>query len=271
MDGVEPRLVRLRRRRLGQRLAGEGRRDAADDLEQAGPARVDDAGLAEHVELLGRAGESLLAAGDEPLQQFRRLERRVPRVLRLLRQLPDDGQHRPLDGAAHSAVGGVARAPEGAPDRVRVEQAGLAERLGGSTQDLGEDDARVAARAHQRGPGQLLASAGRSAAADESSASMIARGQRHVRARVPVRDRVDVEVVDPPPVRLERRQRGTPELADAFELRPHRAPPDVLIRHGGTRGSPMTPSLFAAPSNALGLPPSEARSAVTRTDPSGDE
>ena len=202
-------------------------------------ARVDDAGLAEHVELLGRAGERLLAAGDEPLQQLRRLELRVPRVLRLLRQLPDDGQHRPLDGAAHGAVGGVARAPEGAPDRVRVEQPGLAERLGGAAQDLGEDDARVAARAHQRGPGQLLRqrrTVGRRGRVERLHDR--ARGQRHVRARVPVRDRVDVEVVDPPPVRLERRQRGTPELADAFELRHAHA---LLGRPDQAWGNPWFP------------------------------
>ena len=41
------------------------RRDAAHDLEQAGSAGVDDAGLPEHVELIGRPRERLLPVRDE--------------------------------------------------------------------------------------------------------------------------------------------------------------------------------------------------------------
>ena len=58
-----------------------------------------------------------------------------------LGELPDHRQHRPLHRAAHGAIGGVARGPEGAADRGGVEQPGLAERLGGAAQDLGEDHA----------------------------------------------------------------------------------------------------------------------------------
>jgi hypothetical protein len=73
------------------------------------------------------------------LQEGRRLQIGVARVLCLLGELPDHGQHRPFDRAPHRSVGGIARRAKGAADRRGVEQAGLAERLGGPAQDLGED------------------------------------------------------------------------------------------------------------------------------------
>ena len=156
VDRVEARLVGLLDGGVRDRLAGNRRSDAAHDLEQAGSAGVDDTGLAEDGELVGRPRQRLLTALDEPLQQRGRLERGVARVLGLLGQLADHGQHRPLDRPPHGAVRSVARAPEGAADRRRVEQPGLAERLGRTAQDLGEDHARVAARAHQRRASELL-------------------------------------------------------------------------------------------------------------------
>jgi len=84
-----------------------------------------------------------------------------------------------------------------------------AEHLRGTPDDLREDDAGVAARAHQRcachgvrerrpiGRGRLVE------ILDDRPSS-----ERQVRPRVAVRDRVDVEVVDPLPVSLERPERG---------------------------------------------------------------
>ena len=212
--------MRLLGRRVGNRLAGQGRRDAADDLEQARSAGVDDSGLAQDGELVRGAGERILAALDQLLHQRRRLERGVARVLGLLGQLPDHRQHRPLDRTPDRAVGGVAGGAERTPDRRRVEQPGLAERLGRAAQDLGEDDAGVAAGAHQRGARQLLRE--RRAVGGSRGVEHLhdrARGQRQVRAGVAVRDGIDVEVVDPAAVRLERRERGLAELLGPLELR----------------------------------------------------
>ncbi len=53
------------RRGLGQLLAADVRGDAADDLEQAGSAGVDDARLLEDVQLLGRPREGDLPGGEQ--------------------------------------------------------------------------------------------------------------------------------------------------------------------------------------------------------------
>ena len=81
VDGVEARRVGVLRRRVRNRLAGEGGGDAADDLEQPGPARVDDSGLPQDLELVGRARERVLTALDQLLQERRGLERRVAWIL----------------------------------------------------------------------------------------------------------------------------------------------------------------------------------------------
>ena len=220
VDCVEACLVSLFDRRVRDRFPGQRRRDAADDLEQAGSAGVDDARLAQHVELVGRTGERVLAALDQLLQQRRGLERSVARVLGLLGELPDHGEHRPLDRAPHSPVGGVAGGAERPSDRRCVEEPGLAERLGGAAQDLGEDDAGVAARAHQRRPRQLLRECGPVVGGGGlEHLHDRARGQRQVRAGVAVGDGIDVEVVDPAAVRLERCERGLAELLGPLELR----------------------------------------------------
>ena len=159
------------------------------------------------------------------------LEAGVARVLGLLGELADHRQHRPLHRPAHGAVGGVARGAEGAADRGRVEQSRLAERLGGAAEDLGEDDAGVAAGAHQRRARQLLGE--RRAVGGGRRLEHVhdrARRQRQVRAGVAVGNGIDVEVVDPAPVRLEALERRPPELAGPLEFR-HADPPHVLDVH----------------------------------------
>ena len=183
-----PGLVRVLGGRIGERLAGQRRGDAANDLQQARAAGVDDPGLLEDGELVGRSRQRVLAALDQLLQQRRGLEIRVAGVLGLLGELTDHRQHRPLHRTPHGAVGGVARGAEGAADRGRVEQPGLAQGLGGAAQDLGEDDARVAAGAHQRRPRELLREHG--AVGGRRGLEHVhdrARGLRQVRAGVAVR------------------------------------------------------------------------------------
>ena len=182
-------------------------RDAADDLEQAGAARVDDAGLLQHGELLGRPGERVLAARDERLAgSSAGVERRVRAVLGLLGQLADHGQHRPLDRPPHGAVGGVARAAERAARPVArrprpARRAPRRRRARSARRSRPSCRARPSAR---RASAPSRALRGRPPV-DASSASTIARaGQRQVRAGVAVGHGIDVEVVDPAPVRLER-------------------------------------------------------------------
>ena len=57
---------------LGQlgAVAAQAGDDAGEDQHQAVAAGVDDAGLAQHLELLGRALDRPLAVGDRPLQHL---------------------------------------------------------------------------------------------------------------------------------------------------------------------------------------------------------
>ena len=100
--------------------------------------------------MLRRAGERVLAAPHESAQQVG--DGQVGSCLRLglLGQLADHRQHRPLDRLAHGAVGRVARRAERPRERERVDHGRVAHDLGEAADDLGEDHARVAARAHQR-------------------------------------------------------------------------------------------------------------------------
>ena len=214
-----PGLVRVLGGRVRERLAGQRRRDAAHDLEQACAAGVDDPGLLEDSELVRRPCQRVLAALDQLLQQRRGLELRVAGVLGLLGELADHRQHRSLHRTPYRAVGGVAGGAEGAADRRGVEQPGLAERLGGAAQDLGEDHARIAAGAHQRRPRELLREHG--AVGSGRGLEHVhdrARRLRQVRAGVAVRHRIDVQVVDAAAVRLERLKRRPSELAGALQF-----------------------------------------------------
>ena len=132
----------------------------------------------------------------------------VAAPLGLFGELPDRGQHRPFDGDANGAVGGVARSAQ----RLR-KIVGGAERLGGAPDDLREDHAGVPPSAHQGSAGHLARKLG---------AIVVSRPfervddrphrEREVGARVPVRHRIDVQVVDPAPVGLDRRQSAAGEL-----------------------------------------------------------
>ena len=95
----------------------------------------------------------------------------------------------------------------------------LAEHLDEAADDLGEDDAGVPASAHQRRArdvlGDRLAVLGRGGL---ESLDDRPQGEHEVRAGVAVGDGVDVQVVDPPAVRLEILQRATREVPDDLEL-----------------------------------------------------
>ena len=111
--------------------------------------------------------------------------------LGLLGQGAAHGEDRPLDGLAHRGVRRIGASPERSRDRAVL---GVA--LDGAAHDLRQDHARVATRTEQRGMRDVVL-AGLERLADG------AHGQEHVRPRVAVRDRVDVEVVEACAVALE--------------------------------------------------------------------
>ena len=203
-------------------------------------AGVDDAGLAQHLELLRGPRDRALAVLDRPLQDLG--QDRVllgvadvaaePLLVGLevgelagerVGHLAEDGQHRPLGRLAHRVVGGVGGAGEGGGDQDRVDQlAGAAgELLGGAADDLAEDHAGVAAGPHQRRPGQRLDQLGAADLVDlepVEAVELLHHGphrHRHVVARVAVGDREDVEVVDLLASGLERGVGGADDPSEA--------------------------------------------------------
>ena len=195
MHGIEPE--RLFLGRCWQRFARDLGGDPADELHEPGAAGVDDTRLAEHVEQLRRSGERGLPGleGNPQELSWRRSRRRL--ALGRLRHLSDDCEHRALDGRPDSAVGHVARLAECPCEHLRVDRRARAEDVCGAADDLRQDHAGVPPRAHESGAGdgvgerrprRLLQLIG---GLDER-----AYGERDVRPRVAVRNRIHVEVVD---------------------------------------------------------------------------
>ncbi len=203
MDRVEAELL-LELGRLGQRLARQRGVDPADDLDEPRRAGVDDARLLQHRQHVARLRDRVVAARDD--------RREVATVLGRVGHRADRGQHRPLDRLLHRAVRGVARRAK----HLR-EVVALGERVAGAARDLREDHAGVAARAHQRRAGDLVREPGAVVGAVFLKRLVDrAHGQRQVRAGVAVGHGIDVQVVDPAAVRLDRRARALDELTGAL-------------------------------------------------------
>ena len=206
-------------RQRGRILAAQRGDEAGDDHRQAIRAGVDDAGLAQDRELLGPAGDGLLAGLESALEdvgQHRVLLRRVdvgiqPRRRHVrdvagqpVRHRADGGQHRPLGGVADRLVGGVGGAREGGAHEDRIDRLTRprSELLGRSADDLRQDHAGVTARAEQRRAGDH---ADELVAPDVVELLTVHRvqsvqhgthGHSHVVAGIAVCDRENVQVVD---------------------------------------------------------------------------
>ena len=139
-------------RHLGQRLAGELVEHAADELDQAGAAGVDDARLAELVEHARACG----ATASSPRATTRARpsttgRARTSRSSGLLGHLADHGQHRPLHRQLHRLVGARRAGAERLGHHTAVDPLALAEDARHAADDRGEDDAGVALGLHRRG------------------------------------------------------------------------------------------------------------------------
>ena len=178
VDRVEAERLRLDRS-LGELLAGCAVDHPARDLDEPGASGVDDAGVAQDVEHLGRARDRVLAGGEDRAQQVVGRDATVLLPLALLGHLADDGEHRPLDRALHGAVGRVAGATKRAAQQRRAHALVLAEHLDEPADDLREDHAGVPARPHERRTRDVLRDRLRCPTAVEvSSASTIDRSVR---------------------------------------------------------------------------------------------
>ena len=237
----DPRgLVVVELRRLG---AAQGGDDAGEDHGEAEAAGVDHAGLAQHGQqvraaahgALPRVERALEHLGEQRVLALVGVALRQPRLGHVrelggdaVRHLAHDGEDRALGRLAHRVVGPVGRARHGGADEHGVDELAGARRelLGGPADQLGEDDAGVAAGAEQRRAGDgvddLVAADLVDLALARQAVELVEHGaqrERHVVARVAVGDREDVEVVDLLPPALQLGERALDDRAEADEAR----------------------------------------------------
>src|SRR5690606_18742381 len=196
--------------------------EPVQDMDHALASRVDNACLAQDIEHLWRLRQRLARALERRFQHRKDVALARRRLRRLFGSDADHGQHRAFDRTHHGGVGLLASAIQ-CRREVLPADGGLA--LDGSREapkDLGEDDAGVAPRAHERAEGEPVGDR-----TDAGRVIRLARGlergvhrERHVRAGVAIRDREDIERVDAitvvvEPLRRER-QRAQQVLALPF-------------------------------------------------------
>ena len=166
-----------------------------DDADAAG---VHDSGLLEHGELVRRRGQRRRRSRPGGLQDLDEIgaARRRGRGRRL-RRGPHDGEDGAFDRTGDGAVGAGGRPLQGGGHGGGAAARVGAEGIGDASQDLGEDDAGIAPRSHERsvgdGPGDRL-EAGLAPLVELEDHRL--QGEGHVGPRVAVGHRVDVEAVD---------------------------------------------------------------------------
>ncbi len=245
-------VVDVERDRRGARpgvaaYAGDGLDEGVEDDDEAAPPGVDHARAAEHLELVGRAGERVRGrvggGGDEGLEARARTEPGDGVGGR-----PCDGEHGPLARVGHGGVGGVGGPTERGDEDLVVGQDARRvlhgrERLGEPPDELAQDDPGVAAGTEQGAVGE--------AADDAAQVEVVVdlvqvrRGrlerEEQVRTGVAVRHREHVEGVDLGPVAAEPRQaevRPTPDPG-RVEVLEHASPRGRGARRGaGGRAGP---------------------------------
>ncbi len=188
---------------VGVHEFGDAGREAAEEHEKPVPAGVDDAGLLQGRQLLGRLLDRHSAGLLDRHEQLVEAQR-VGHALRRLRHLADHGEHGALDGLLDGAIGAGGAFGESFFEIGRGEVCGAAPHVTEAADDLRQDDARVAARAHERALGD-----GGGYGRDAFDVALLelfedgAHGERQVGARVAVRHRIHVEVVDDAALRLD--------------------------------------------------------------------
>ena len=131
---------------------GDAGREAAEEHQQAVAAGVDDAGLLQGRQLLGGLLDGDPAGLLDGHQQLVQAER-VGHALRRLGHLADDREHGALDRLLDGAVGAGGALGERLLEVGGGEVLGAAPHVAEAAHDLRQDDARVAARAHERALG----------------------------------------------------------------------------------------------------------------------
>ena len=189
-------LDRVGRGRHRQRAIRDDVAEGVEQEQEAGATRVDDAGLLERREQIGRRRQRQLGADPGGLCRLGEVVAGHQRGC-TLGGAASDGE----DGALHGPNDGPPSEVVGVAQRVGKEggvhgRNGL-ETLGQAAEHLGEDHARVPTRTHQGAVCDGLAELGHAGGLAESldGADHRLDRERHVRARVAIGHGVDVEAV----------------------------------------------------------------------------
>ena len=231
-DGVRDGEVLVARRalRIGGIVGRRPRRKtqgALEEVEQARAAGIDDAGFAQHGQLLGRPFDRASGGGHDRAQQTRDVNVQRRRLRRRFGRGGPYRDHRPLDRMLQRRPCRAHRFAQCGREFVRPGRRTVADRARESTQHLREDHPRVPARPEQaprgrRGGGRPQ----RVPPPPDDLGQGGARGQVHVRTGVAVGDRKDIEVVERAPILL---QKVGARREESFERPP--------VKRGHSHGS----------------------------------
>ena len=252
LDAAEVHLAGRCGRRLRQRLAAHAVEQARQHDGDALAAGVDDSGLAQARQQIGRALHARLGFLDRDGEHRVEGERGVG-LRRDGGGLAHDRQHRALDGLGHRVVGRLRGAAERGAELRGTERIDALEGVGDAAQHLREDDAAVAARAEQRRVGERLADRARPAGLGQGRVRGAQREQ-HVGPGIAVRHGVDVDRVERLAVGLE------PEFGDLEGVAQVRAAEGRIGSCVGRRHRLLRPrsSRAVAPAAAWRSTPSSA-------------
>ncbi len=183
--------------------------EPAEEDQQPVAAGVDDAGLLQGRQLLGRLLDRDACRPPRPRRAACRGRACSGTLCAASAILRIDGEHGALDRLLDGAIGAAGALGERLLEVRRGEVLGAAPHIAEAAHDLREDHAGVAARAHERTLGDR--GGDRRDALDVALLELFenrAHGEREVGARVAVRDRVHVEVVDDAALSLDGCERG---------------------------------------------------------------
>ena len=220
-------------------VSAQARDHAGEDHDEAVGPGVDDAGLAQDLELIGSPGDRGLPLADRVLEQFRQQDilldgtgvGREPDLVHVgeaagdrVRHLAEDGQHRSLRRLPYGFVRRIGGARERRSHQHRVDELArpAGQLLRCAADDLAEDDTGVASRTHQRCAGESVDQLGATDLIDHLPVEAVelvahrAQRERHVVARVAIGDREDIEVVDLLAALLQMGRRGTDDSPESL-------------------------------------------------------
>ncbi|CAB4608633.1 unannotated protein [freshwater metagenome] len=184
-------------------FVGFGHRTTVDDMQQRveeqhepGATRIDDAGIGEDLQHLRGVRKSVITTGVGCFENAEEIGACVGRHATGLGRNSHHGQDRAFDRTHDGAIGRRRCSIERSGERSGVDRTGFPEHAGEASEDLGEDDPRIAPGTHQRSVGDSRTRRIEVRSCIGELGHDRGEGERHVRAGVPIGYRVDIEPVD---------------------------------------------------------------------------